>query len=301
MANLINRAKVITSTTGTGTVALGAAVLPYQSWSAAGAVANLTYDYLIEDGTAWEIGSGLYNGTTVTRPGPGVDPNFASSTGALLNLSGNATVACAACANTMGMALYRPLMSGVPSQLSTGLSTWVNQGTAIETDSAMGMTFSKSAESSANVARGLIKSAPATPYAAVALLLISPNLGGNNSGPVFGWYDGSNKLDTITFVVQGSGATLTNVYHITWASPTATSTATQIFQVLFPGQIWLRAKDDGTNVSLSISYDGIKWFDVMAPTAKSSAFLGSSGYSKLFVGTDAFSGECDFTLASYTD
>lgn len=93
---LLNRAKANTSTTGTGAATPGTAVVPFQTWAAAGATASFYYSYLIEDGTAWECGTGLYNGTTITRPGPGSDPTFASSTGSLINLSGSATIACVA-------------------------------------------------------------------------------------------------------------------------------------------------------------------------------------------------------------
>lgn len=96
MGLLLNRVKANTATAGTGTVTVGSAVAPYRTWAAAGAVAGNYYDYLIEDGTAWEIGTGLYNGTTITRPGPTTDRNFASSSGALINLSGSATIACVA-------------------------------------------------------------------------------------------------------------------------------------------------------------------------------------------------------------
>jgi hypothetical protein len=92
---LLNRVKATTSTTGTGTVTPGAAVAPFRSWSAGGAVDGEYYPYLIEDGADSEIGMGLYNsaGPSITRPGPGVDPYFESSTAALLNLSGSATIA----------------------------------------------------------------------------------------------------------------------------------------------------------------------------------------------------------------
>lgn len=98
MGLLLNRAKASTTTTGTGTIVPGTAVSPYQSWSSAGAAANQSYTYLIEDGTAWEVGTGAYDGTNLTRPGPSSDASFASSTGSLLSLSGSATVACVALA-----------------------------------------------------------------------------------------------------------------------------------------------------------------------------------------------------------
>lgn len=113
MGLLLNRAKVSTATTGTGAVTLGAAVTPFQSWSAAGAAAGNWYDYLIEDGPQWEMGVGLYNGTTLTRGGPGVDPWFSSSSGALISLGGTATVACVANKDTLaaGNLFMPPLAS----------------------------------------------------------------------------------------------------------------------------------------------------------------------------------------------
>ena len=86
MVTFANRAKVSTSTTGTGTITLGTAVDGYQSFADAGVVNSDVVRYTIEDGDAWEIGSGTYSSGTLTRV---LDE---SSTGSLLNLSGDAVV-----------------------------------------------------------------------------------------------------------------------------------------------------------------------------------------------------------------
>lgn len=92
MAGLLNRVKVATATTGTGTVTLGGASSPYQTWANGGAISGVSYSYLIEDSASWELGWGVYSST-----GPTMTRNLiASSTGALLNLTGSATIACVA-------------------------------------------------------------------------------------------------------------------------------------------------------------------------------------------------------------
>ena len=88
MVTLADRVKVTTSSTGTGSVSLGSAQSGYQTFADAGISDGDTVRYTIEDGSAWEIGTGTYTHFNTIMSRTLID----SSTGSLLNLSGSATV-----------------------------------------------------------------------------------------------------------------------------------------------------------------------------------------------------------------
>jgi hypothetical protein len=97
MKAFVDRAKMTTATTGTGTITLGSASAGFQTFAAAGLTDDQEVRYVIEDGSSWEIGTGIYtaSGTTMTRAFE------QSSTGSILNLTGAAVVFVTASAADM--------------------------------------------------------------------------------------------------------------------------------------------------------------------------------------------------------
>lgn len=70
MSDRANLVRVLTTTTGTGTMALGTAYsVLFMTSSESGMVDGRTYTYLVTEGNDWELGKGVYtaSGTTLSR------------------------------------------------------------------------------------------------------------------------------------------------------------------------------------------------------------------------------------------
>jgi DNA-binding beta-propeller fold protein YncE len=113
MVTLVNRAKVGTTTTGTGTITLGPAKVGYQTLADAGVIDTNVVRYVIEDGSDFEIGTGTYtaSGTTLSRT-----VIESSNSDAALSLSGSAVVFVSATAEdfTVLAPLASPIFTGTP-------------------------------------------------------------------------------------------------------------------------------------------------------------------------------------------
>lgn len=106
MAKFVNLAKMTTTTTGTGTITLGSAVLGFNTFANAGVANGDVVAYGIEDSSGREYGYGTYSSS-----GPTLTRNVTSSTNSnsALNLSGTALVYTAAGTNELDA--YVPMVA----------------------------------------------------------------------------------------------------------------------------------------------------------------------------------------------
>jgi hypothetical protein len=139
MVKLVNRAKMSTSTTGTGTITLGSAETGYQSFADAGVTDGDVLSYVIEDGDNFEIGRGIYtaSGTTLTR-----GPLESNNSGSAITLSGNAKVFVSATVNEVYS--YTTTTINVDQTLDASVEYETGSGTTI--DSAATLTIPVNAQ-----------------------------------------------------------------------------------------------------------------------------------------------------------
>lgn len=177
-----------------------------------------------------------------------------------------------------GGGLWSQVRSATPTAANTGLSTWVNQGSATVADGATGILIASPASNAANIHARTV-AAPAAPYTLKALIASGiPFLSFYGSG--IGWYDGTNKLHLLVLALS------TNELYAVQKYSTPTSFNANDTTQLQPGLLvvpqWLYLVDDGTNVKFGYSQDGNPTnAQILFSVAKASGWLGASGYTNL--------------------
>lgn len=228
-------------------------------------------DILYRGGSNWQLLAPGTSGQVLASQGANANPQWVNA----------------------GGGLYNQVMSATPTSAGTGLTNWVNQGTATQTDGQTGMVIHDSSQSSATL-RILSSAAPAAPYTITALLAVTGSPTNSITGGI-GWYDGSSKVEDI-------GLVYTNGWVLSqqeWNSPTSYNTSSAATNTGNVPLVWLQIQDDGTNVYERFSYDGVS-FITLFTIAKSSGWLGASGYSNIIFFTNPQGAETYATLMSWT-
>lgn len=235
MALLYNRAGVATSTSGTGTITLGAALssatainaCSFLTFANAGASNAETVSYLILDSNgAWEVGTGVYTtaGTTLTRV------LTISSTGSLLSLTGTSQVFITARkediltmteTRTANTVLAGPTSGGAAVPTFRALvAADLPAGSAFATGGTVGIVFFMAAAPTAWTKQ--------TTHNDKALRLVSGTGGGSGGSSAFTTVFGKTATDATTIstaTMPSHSHTITPVYFNTGASGPALTTS----------------------------------------------------------------------------
>ena len=200
MVKLVNRAKMTTATTGTGTITLGSASDGYQSFSTAGVADGDVVRYVIEDGSNWEIGTGTYtaSGTTLTRT-----VSESSNSGNAITLTGSAVVFVTA--SQYDVPIVRDSDPAVDTNPPNVGAVWVNSTSGsmfVCTDNTVGD----------NVWRGITPSSTIAALAVSYLIVGGGGGGGYGGGGAGGLLSGSfsptpSTEYTVTVGAGGGGGT----------------------------------------------------------------------------------------------
>jgi len=184
-----------------------------------------------------------------------------------------------------------PFAAGVPDSSQwtqvnfSGASTAEGtvSGTTTTALTLFGGTLSGSTAASGRKIQALTRAVPATPYRiAVAMAPRTVRFGaGSFSSQGIGWTDGT-KFQTMNLFNNVGGSNRINVANFSDINNFVSEAlaAYDTGNVSPVNHIWMGLADDGTNITFQLSNDSVYWKNLYT-VAKSSGYLGSSGYTDL--------------------
>lgn len=189
--------------------------------------------------------------------------------------------------------LFNQVLSDVPTQASTGLTTWMNQGAATVADTAVGVCITAPSAGGDNH-HCLTVAAPSAPYKLTALLTRAcDGSAGDDFG--IGWTDGT-KLQITTLATESQTGNYILVQE--WSNTNSYNTNNYVSNSYTNSvPAWLQIEDDGVNVYFRWGVDGVN-FMTLYTVAKASGYL--SSYDTIVLALSPKSGANLGTLMSWT-
>lgn len=192
-------------------------------------------------------------GNVLSTGGPGADPSWVPQSG-----------------GGGGGALW-DISAGVPA-LAGFTQTNFQSGTVASESSGKALIL-QTASAVNNNLNVMSKAVPATaPYRVAIFALTTYN--GENNWPFVGWRDSSSGKLVIL------GYAMDHTFIQNYNSASSFNGQPFVYNDLGYDIMWLGLRDDGTNIFYEYSMDGVD-FTTVYSVAKSSGFLGSSGYNEI--------------------
>jgi hypothetical protein len=187
--------------------------------------------------------------------------------------------------------LYSGLMSEtVPTQSSTGLTTWYNQGSCTLSEHAGGLTILNPTLGASHNTGGLYRAAPAAPWVLTTLVSISCRPGDNPAARLGFINPTTGRASLFGFLANGTlGAT-------NFSAPSSPNPPMATVSVAGTRVLWLRLSDDGSSLHFSYSWDGVNFVELYS-VSRSSAY---AGYSHIFFGASSSNITAAATLLSWS-
>lgn len=255
-------AEVINVNTGILTLTPGTGVVLNNTPTATGLqIPEFTSAKIVNDGgTNWYTPPGL----EYWQPGAG--QVIALGSGMLLS-SGTLSASGSGASGAFGPAFG--ILGAAATTSGTGLINNLGTASPTVTNTSAGIFF----KNTGGGVGAYTNAVPSTPYTVTACLCSYPG----GSVPALGWANGSGALEVIHLESGNTRVSCWNNIDSFNSEPFSAAMG-QLNNIIF-----FRVHDDGTNVSFSMSLDGVN-FDTVYTVAKASGFLGASGYSHLFAG-----------------
>ena len=225
-----------------------------------------------------------------------------SSQFGIVEVDGTSITASAGVISTVaaGSGLYHQVMSATPTRSGTGFTTTVDGGggVATVTDGLTGISINALTNGAVWDWHALSKAAPATTNkTATALIGFTTPLNSVQAVAGMGYTDGTKLEMMVIDNHPGAVGPVLQEYNFSTKSAFASSS---ISGGAFCGyQLWMQFQDDGANIHMRTSYDGINFIDFYTASYAAS-YLGMAPTSIIF-GCVSYNTPCAVTLMSYAE